>query len=51
MHGAHYLHDVEKSSLTLSGNVDLRLFRGFSINASANYSWIRASAAEAAAAT
>ena len=41
LHGAHYLHDIEKSSLTLSGNVNVRLFRGFSINASANYSWIR----------
>lgn len=41
VNAAHYLHDLEKSSLTVSGNVNVRLFRGFSVNASANYSWIR----------
>ena len=27
--------------MTLSGNVNVRLFRGFSIRMSGNYSWIR----------
>jgi hypothetical protein len=38
---AHYLHDLEKSNVTLFGNLSVRLFRGLSINASANYAWLR----------
>jgi hypothetical protein len=38
--GAHYLHDLDRYNLTISGNFDIRLFRGFSIQLSGNYSWI-----------
>ena len=38
--GAHYMHDLDRYNLTLSGNFDIRLFRGFSIRVSGNYSWI-----------
>lgn len=39
--GAQYLHDLEQYSVTVSGNFNVRLFRGFSIRMSGNYSWIR----------
>jgi len=38
---SHYLHDIEKSNVTVFGNLNVRLFRGLSINASANYAWLR----------
>jgi len=38
--GAHYMHDTDRYNVTLSGNFDIRLFRGFSIRVSGNYSWI-----------
>jgi hypothetical protein len=38
---SHYLHDLEKSNITIFGNLSVRLFRGLSINASANYAWLR----------
>lgn len=38
---AHYLHDPKKSNVTLFGNVNIRLFRGFSVFANANYQWLR----------
>ena len=38
--GAHYLHDLDRYNLAISGNFDIRLFRGFSIQLSGNYSWI-----------
>jgi len=38
---SHYLHDVSRSNVTVFGNVNLRLFRGFSVFANANYQWIR----------
>jgi hypothetical protein len=39
--GAHYLHDVAKYNVSISGNLNVRLFRGFSVRVSGNYSWIR----------
>jgi hypothetical protein len=39
--GDQYLHDPSKYSVTLSGNFNIRLFRGFSIRMGGNYSWIR----------
>lgn len=36
-----YLHDPSQYSVTLSGNFNIRLFQGFSIRMSGNYSWIR----------
>jgi hypothetical protein len=41
VNASHYLHDPAKSNLTISGNANVRLFRGFSVNVSANYSWVR----------
>jgi hypothetical protein len=38
---AQYLHDLERYSVTIFGNVNIRLFRGFSVTASANYAWLR----------
>ncbi len=38
--GAHYLHDTDRYNVTLSGNFNIRLFRGFSVRVSGNYSWI-----------
>jgi hypothetical protein len=38
---AHYLHDFGKSNVTIFGNVNVRLFRGLSLNLSANYAWLR----------
>jgi len=39
--GDQYLHDASKYNVTLSGNFNIRLFRGFSVRMSGNYSWIR----------
>ena len=39
--GAQYLHDTSKYNVTLFGSVSIRLFRGFSVTAFGNYSWIR----------
>ena len=39
--GANYLHDASKYNVAISGNVNVRLFRGFSIRVAGNYSWIR----------
>lgn len=38
---AQYLHDTSKYNVTLGGNVNVRLFRGFSVRFGGNYSWIR----------
>ena len=39
--GAQYLHDTDLYNVQLSGNVQVRLFRGFSVNFGGSYSWIR----------
>lgn len=39
--GDQFLHDASKYNVTLSGNFNIRLFRGFSVRMSGNYSWIR----------
>lgn len=36
--GSQYLHDLSKYDLSLGTNLNLRLFRGFSLNVGANYS-------------
>jgi len=38
--GQHYLYDMDKYSATVSGSLNVRLFQGFSIRMSGNYSWI-----------
>ncbi|MEQ8330131.1 MAG: DUF481 domain-containing protein [Longimicrobiales bacterium] len=39
--GSHYFHDIEKYSVDVSGSLNVRLFRGFSVRVAGNYSWIR----------
>lgn len=39
--GSHYFHDLEKYSIDVSGSLNVRLFRGFSVRVAGNYSWIR----------
>lgn len=39
--GQQFLHDLEKYSVTLFGSFNVRLFKGFSVRMSGNYSWIR----------
>ena len=41
LEGAHYLHDPRRNHLTLSGFVDLRLGRGFSLNFRGSASRVR----------
>jgi hypothetical protein len=36
--GSHYLHDVKRSFLSIDGGLDVRLFRGLSLELSGNYS-------------
>ncbi len=38
---SHYLHDLDLWRATLGGNLEIRLFKGFSVNAGGRYSWIR----------
>lgn len=38
--GQHYLHDTDLYSATISGSLNVRLFQGFSLRVSGNYSWI-----------
>lgn len=39
--GAQFVHDLSKYNVSVSGNVNVRLFRGFSVRVDGNYSWIR----------
>jgi hypothetical protein len=39
--GSHYLHDPQRNHVTVSGNVDLRLGRGFSLNVRGSTSRVR----------
>jgi hypothetical protein len=39
--GAQYLHDTDLYNVRVSGSVNIRLFKGFSVRMSGNYSWIR----------
>ncbi|MGV3708388.1 MAG: hypothetical protein ACO1Q7_06065 [Gemmatimonas sp.] len=41
LEGSHYLHDVQRNHVTLSGSVDLRLGRGFSLNFRGSASRVR----------
>ena len=38
---SQYLHDTSKYNVRISGNFNIRLFRGFSVRVGGNYSWIR----------
>lgn len=39
--GAQYVYDPNKFNMSLGGNVELRLFRGFSVNLGGNVSFVR----------
>ncbi len=41
INGSQFLHDMSKYRVALSGNMNVRLFRGFSINGGGSYSRIR----------
>jgi len=41
LEGSHYFHDFSKNKLVLSGNISLRLFKGFSLNFNGRYSSIK----------
>lgn len=38
--GSHFLHDFERNNLSLRGDIDFRVVRGFSVNARANIAWV-----------
>lgn len=38
---SRYLHDTSKWAASLGGSMEVRLFRGFSVNVGGNYGWIR----------
>jgi hypothetical protein len=40
MRGSHFLHDIARNNVSLRGNVDFRVFRGFSVNARGNVGWV-----------
>jgi hypothetical protein len=35
--GSHYLHDIERANLSIHGGIDVRLFRGFSLDIFGRY--------------
>ncbi len=39
--GSQYLHDRALRRLSVGGRTEVRVFRGFSINVSGNYAWVR----------
>lgn len=39
--GQQFLHDAGKYNFTVSGNVNIRLFRGFSVRIGGRYQWLR----------
>lgn len=41
MDHARYLHDMSKWEATVGGFFEVRVFKGFSVNMSGNYGWIR----------
>jgi hypothetical protein len=38
--GSHYLHDLALNNLSLRGDINFRVVRGFSVNARANIGWV-----------
>jgi hypothetical protein len=38
---SRYLHDTSKWAASVGGSMEVRLFRGFSVNLGGNYGWIR----------
>jgi hypothetical protein len=40
LRGSHFLHDLDLYNVSLRGDVDFRIVRGFSVNAQANVGWV-----------
>ncbi|MDX1646757.1 MAG: hypothetical protein R3304_06420 [Longimicrobiales bacterium] len=40
MTGSHFLHDFELNNLSMRGDIELRIFRGFSVNARGEIEWV-----------
>ena len=38
--GSHYMHDFERNNLSLRGDIDFRIVRGFSVNARGDIAWV-----------
>lgn len=38
--GSHFLDDFDKNNLSLRGDIEFRIFRGFSVNARGNIEWV-----------
>ena len=38
--GSHYLHDIKRHNVSMSGNIDFRIVRGFSVNARGDITWV-----------
>jgi hypothetical protein len=38
--GSHFLHDLDLYNVSLRGDVEFRIIRGFSVNAEANVGWV-----------
>jgi hypothetical protein len=41
LEGSHYFHDFKKNRLELGGSIDIRIFKGFSVNMHGSYDMIR----------
>ena len=39
--GSHYLHDTDLYNVSLRGDIDFRIMRGFSVNARGNIAWVQ----------
>ncbi|MEJ2205168.1 MAG: hypothetical protein P8170_13790, partial [Gemmatimonadota bacterium] len=38
--GSHFLHDFDRNNLSIRGDVDFRIVRGFSVNARGDIAWV-----------
>jgi len=38
--GSHFLHDIQRHNVSLRGDIDFRIVRGFSINARGDITWV-----------
>jgi hypothetical protein len=38
--GSHFLYDLDRNNLSLRGDINFRVVRGFSVNARANIAWV-----------
>ena len=38
--GSHFLHDLDRNNLSMRGDIDFRIVRGFSVNARGDIGWV-----------